>query len=76
LDYAKLIFHIKQGDNKNPIGIVDFDAKELLENCLKSSQEDGIDLPINGMNNATLNVYVQYIPVEYKLLPSESINSE
>ncbi|PKY45531.1 hypothetical protein RhiirA4_460142 [Rhizophagus irregularis] len=48
LDCSKLIFHIKQGDNKNPI----------------------------GMNNATLNVYVQYLPVEYKLQPSESMNSK
>jgi len=75
LDFSKLIFHIRQGDNKNPIGIVDRDARELLENCLKSSQEEGIELPIDGMNDATLNVYVQYIPVEYKLQPSESINN-
>lgn len=52
------------------------DARELLEDCLKSSREDGIDLPIEGMNNATLNVYIQYIPVAYKIQPSESINSE
>ncbi|CAG8609165.1 985_t:CDS:10 [Rhizophagus irregularis] len=75
LDFSKLIFHIKQGDNRNPIGVVEREAKELLEDCLRSSREDGINLPIEEMNNATLNVYIQYIPVEYKLQPSESINS-
>ncbi|GES95782.1 C2 domain-containing protein [Rhizophagus clarus] len=75
LDFSKLIFHIKQGDNKNPIGTVECEARELLENCLKSTQEDGVDLQIEGFNNATLNVYVQYIPVEYTLQPSESINN-
>lgn len=76
LDFSKLIFHIKQGDNRNPIGVVEREAKELLEDCLRSSREDGINLPIEEMNNATLNVYIQYIPVEYKLQPSESINSK
>ncbi|CAB4381485.1 unnamed protein product [Rhizophagus irregularis] len=75
LDFSKLIFHIKQGDNRNPIGVVEREAKELLEDCLRSSREDGINLPIEEMNNATLNVYIQYIPVEYKLQPSESINN-
>jgi Ca2+-dependent lipid-binding protein len=42
---------------------------------LKSSQEEGVDVPIGEINNATFNVYVRYIPVKYTVQPSESINN-
>ncbi|RIA79993.1 C2 domain-containing protein [Glomus cerebriforme] len=75
LDFARISFQIKYGDNKNPIGIAESDVKDLLEKCLESSQEEGLDIPINEMNNATFNVYIRYIPVKYTLQPSESINN-
>jgi len=76
LDFSKIFFQIRQGDNKNPMGIVESDVRNLLEKCLESSQEEGVDIPISKINNATLNVYVRYIPVKYTVQPSESINSE
>ena len=76
MDFSKLFFKIKQGNNKDPFGIVEGDARHLLERSLESSLEVGVDVPISGINNATLNVYIRYIPVKYTVQPSESINSK
>jgi hypothetical protein len=76
LDVSKIFFKIKLGNNKDPIGIVESDTRNLLERSLEKSQEEGGDLLISGISNATLNVYVRFIPVKYTIQPSESINSK
>jgi hypothetical protein len=76
LDFAKVFFKIKIGGNKDPVGVAECDVRNLLESSLESSQEEGVDILISGMNNANLNVYARYVPVKYTIQPSESINSK
>ncbi|RHZ70067.1 hypothetical protein Glove_275g56 [Diversispora epigaea] len=77
VDWSKITFNIKQFNNKNPLGNMLEDAVNLIEKCKESNKEGGDDkgitLPINETNNATIDLSIRYLPMNYKLEPSESI---
>ncbi|CAG8444217.1 9112_t:CDS:10 [Funneliformis mosseae] len=75
LDFSKICFQVRYYDNKNPLGVAEIDVSKFLDNCSKSSPEEGVDIPLSGINNASLNVYARYVPIKYTVQPSESINN-
>ncbi|CAG8544777.1 1017_t:CDS:10 [Diversispora eburnea] len=79
LDWSKITFNIKQFNDKNPIGVVTEKVLNLIELCKESNKEGGnnkgITLPISGINNATINLSVRFLPMNYKLDSSETIEN-
>ncbi|CAG8818892.1 26647_t:CDS:2, partial [Racocetra persica] len=71
LDFAKLTFHIKHSEGRTPIGICIRDVRPLLE----QSDPENIPLDIEGLTNKQLIVGVRYLPMNYKVDPSESVNN-
>ncbi|CAG8492979.1 2591_t:CDS:10 [Racocetra fulgida] len=56
---------------RTPIGICTRDVRPLLE----QSDPENISLAIEGLTNKQLNIGVRYLPMNYKIDPSESINN-
>ncbi|RHZ44602.1 hypothetical protein Glove_718g62 [Diversispora epigaea] len=79
LDWSKITFNIKQFNDKNPIGSVIEEPASLIEKCKESNKEsggdNGITIPISEINNATIDLNVRYLPMNYKLDPSETIEN-
>ncbi|CAG8462226.1 10353_t:CDS:10, partial [Cetraspora pellucida] len=71
LDFARLTFSIKQYDGKTLIGSCTRDVRHLLE----QSDPENISLTLDGLISTKLVIGVRYLPMEYKVDPSESINN-
>lgn len=72
LNSSKIILDIKQSRSKS-IGKVELNVQKSLEKCLKNN--GNIWLPVEGMDNCTINIGLNYIPVKYNPEPHESHES-